>query len=170
MSAGFATERLQAEPLDRSHEAELAALHADERVMATLGGETANAEENRGWLETNLRHWEENGFGIFVFRERASGDFVGRAGIRRLEIESKGEVELTYALAAEQWGRGFATEIATGLVTFASERGLTDLVAYTEPTNLASRRVMEKTGFVYEREIELRGRGQVLYRRVERDL
>ena len=74
-------------------------------------------------------------------------------------------MELTYALAPERWGRGLATEIAAGLVAFASRRGLTDLVAYTEPTNVASRRVMEKTGFSYERELEFHDRSQVLYRR-----
>ncbi len=34
-----------------------------------------------------------------------------------------------------------------------------------EPTNVASRRVMEKVGFVYERDVEHHGRQQVLYRK-----
>jgi RimJ/RimL family protein N-acetyltransferase len=165
MSAGFVTERLVAEPLDLSHEVELAALHADARVMATMGGETATPEQSRAWLERNLRHAEEPGCGIFVFRERATGRFVGRGVIRHIQIGGQEEVEVGYALAADLWDRGLATEMAAALVAYAGEHGLGDLVAYTEPTNAASRRVMEKAGFAYERDVEHHGRPQVLYRR-----
>ena len=39
------------------------------------------------------------------------------------------------------------------------------MIAITLPDNVASRRVMEKTGFVYEREIRHVGLAHVLYRR-----
>jgi RimJ/RimL family protein N-acetyltransferase len=42
--------------------------------------------------------------------------------------------------------------------------GLDDIVAFTLPTNDASRRVMEKLGFSYERDIEHAGMPHVLYR------
>jgi [ribosomal protein S5]-alanine N-acetyltransferase len=164
MSEGFTTERLQAEPLDRSHNAELAALHGDERVMATMGGVGTEAE-SRAWVERNLRHGNEAGLGVFVFRLRTTGDFVGRGALRRIEIGGRQEVEVGYALAAEYWGRGLATEMARALVAHAERHGLLDLIAYTDPTNAASRRVMEKAGFAYEREVEHQGRLQVVYRR-----
>jgi ribosomal-protein-alanine N-acetyltransferase len=166
VSAGFGTERLDAEPLDPDlHEAELAALHADARVMATMGGSTASPEESREWIERNLRHGEEPGLRIFVFRERATGRFVGRGALRRIEIGGAEEVEVGYAVAADLWGHGLATEMAAGLVAHAEANGVHDLVAYTEPSNAASRRVMEKVGFGYERDVEHHGRAQVLYRR-----
>ena len=166
MSAAFATERLDAEPLDlTAHEGELAVLHADRRVMATMGGSPATPEQSRAWIQRNLRHGKEPGLGIFVFRERAAGRFVGRGAIRRIEIGGGEEVEVGYAVAADLWGRGLATEMARGLVAHAEESGLRDLVAYTELTNAASRRVLEKIGFAYERDVEQHGRDQVLYRR-----
>lgn len=162
----FSTERLDAELLALdAHEAELAALHADERVMSTMGGGRATPEENRAWIERNLRHGEEPGHGIFVFRERRTGAFVGRGAIRRIEIGGREEVEVGYAVPAERWGGGLATEMATGLLAHAEGHGLGGLVAYTEPTNRASRRVLEKVGFGYERDVEHHGRPQVLYRR-----
>jgi ribosomal-protein-alanine N-acetyltransferase len=162
----FRTERLDAEPLSlAAHEAELAALHADERVMRTMGGSTATPDESRAWIERNLRHGQEPGLGIFVFHERETGAFVGRGAIRRIEIGGSEEVEVGYAVAADQWGRALATEMAEGLASYAEERGLRGLVAYTEPTNAASRRVMEKVGFRFERDVEHHGRPQVLYRR-----
>jgi [ribosomal protein S5]-alanine N-acetyltransferase len=166
VSAAFGTERLDAEPLDPDlHETELAVLHADARVMATMGGSTASPEESREWIERNLGHGEDPGLGIFVFRERATGRFVGRGALRRIEIGGADEVEVGYAVAADVWGRGFATEMAAGLAAHAEANGLRDLVAYTEPSNAASRRVMEKVGFRYERDVDHHGRAQVLYRR-----
>jgi RimJ/RimL family protein N-acetyltransferase len=154
------------EPLDLdAHEEELAALHADARVMATMGGETATPEESRAWIERNLPHGEHPPLGIFVFREQDSGRFVGRGALRRIEIAGQEEVEVGYAVAADRWGQGFATEMARALVSRAGAGGLGDLVAYTEPENAASRRVMEKAGFRYERDVVHHGRPQVLYRR-----
>ncbi len=165
MSAGFVSGRLVAEPLSLAHEDELAVLHADPRVMATMGGATATPDESRAWLERNLVHGAEPGCGVFVFREQATGRFVGRGAIRRIEIGGREEVEVGYAVVADMWGRGMATEMASALVDHASAHGLADLVAYTEPANAASRRVMEKSGFAYEREVDHHGRLQVLYRR-----
>jgi [ribosomal protein S5]-alanine N-acetyltransferase len=165
MTAGLSTERLRAEPLSLGHADELAVLHADERVMATMGGRTATPEESRAWLERSLRYAEEPGCGVFVFREQATGKFVGRGAIRRVEIGGREEVEVGYAVAADLWGRGLATEMASALVGHASAHGVADLVAYTEPGNAASRRVMEKAGFSYERDVTHHGRPQVLYRR-----
>ena len=46
--------------------------------------------------------------------------------------------------------------------------GLPDLVTYTLPGNLASRRVMEKLGFTYEREVVHADLPHVLYRLTRR--
>jgi RimJ/RimL family protein N-acetyltransferase len=74
-------------------------------------------------------------------------------------------VELAYALAAEYWNRGLATEMARAILNLAFERlGLTNVVCFTLPTNRASRRVMEKVGFDYEREVTHVGSSHVLYR------
>jgi ribosomal-protein-alanine N-acetyltransferase len=166
VNVAFSTERLDAEPLALDmHEEELADLHADERVMRTMGGSTATPEESRAWIERNLRHGGEPGVGIFVFHERGTGAFVGRGAIRRIEIGGSEEVEVGYAVAAERWGGGLATEMARGLVAHAEQQGLAGLVAYTQPTNAASRRVLEKVGFRFERDVEHHGRPQLLYRR-----
>lgn len=166
MKGAFRTRRLVAEPLDlATHEEELAVLHADARVMATLGGSTATPEKSRAWLERNVRHGEEPGLGVFVFRDRGTGAFVGRGALRRIEIGGGEEVEVGYAVAAELWGRGYATEMARALAGHAEAAGHRGLVAFTLPTNAASRRVMEKAGFRYERDVVHWDLPHVLYRR-----
>jgi ribosomal-protein-alanine N-acetyltransferase len=164
MSEAFATARLSAEPLAPGHEEEIARLHADERVMATMGG-TATPAESRAWLERNLQYGTDPGGGVFVFRDRETGEFIGRGAVRRIEIGGRREVEIGYALVPERWGAGLATEMALGLAEHAERHGHRDLIAYTEPGHAASRRVMEKAGFRYERAVEHHRRAQVVYRR-----
>ena len=137
---------------------------SDREVMATLGGRRS---ENETWenLRAGLAHWEREGFGPWVFLTREAGEVVGTATLRRVQIDGRDEVEVGYRVAAAWWGLGIATEMAAALVDVARERlGLEEIVAFTLPHNVASRRVMEKTGFHYDRDIEWASLRHVLYR------
>jgi len=60
-----------------------------------------------------------------------------------------GRVEIAYGIEPEFQGRGYATEVAVALATFAL--GLPEVrtvLAHTKVDNPASRRVLEKAGFV----------------------
>jgi len=158
------TERLVAERLSPDHLGELLRMNRDPRVTATLGGVRPDTETER-YLRENLEHWERYGFGIWAFRDGTDGRFVARAGLRRTRVGGNDEVELAYALRAEYWGLGLATELAGAAVAVGFERlGLEDIVAFTLPTNRGSWRVMEKTGFGYERDVVHAGLPHVLYR------
>ena len=155
----LAATRLRADDLDV-----LCELHRDPAVMVTLGGVRSD-ERTRAYLAENLAHWDEHGFGLWIFRERATSAFVGRGGLRHVVLEGESEVEVTYALAREAWGKGFATEIAIAALDVAFRQlGLQDLVAFATLENLGSRRVMEKVGFRHERDIVHHGESCVLYR------
>jgi ribosomal-protein-alanine N-acetyltransferase len=115
-----------------------------------------------------VRHgqtWDEDGFGYWLFRDRESGEPVGRGGLSRAHVAGADEVEVGWAVMPERWGRGYATELGGAAVEVAfGVLGLADVVAFTLPDNLASRRVMEKLGFSYEREIVWADLPHVLYR------
>jgi RimJ/RimL family protein N-acetyltransferase/GrpB-like predicted nucleotidyltransferase (UPF0157 family) len=144
--------------------ADLIAMHSDPRVMATLGG-LRTAEELEAINRRLLATWEQAGFGWWVARHRPDGRFVGRGGLRRVPINGRDEVEVGYGLAAEFWGQGLATEIAAASVrTGFQVLGLSELVSFTLVTNAGSRRVMEKVGFLYERDGEHAGLPHVFYR------
>ena len=152
-------ERPSPERLDDLH-----GMNGDPTTMATLGGVRPDSETNR-YLRENVDHWERYGFGIWALRDRTDGSFAGRAGLRHTHVGGSDGVELAYALRSEYWGRGLATEIAAAAVAIGFKRlSLEDVVAFTLPTNLASWRVMEKTGFEYERDIVHAGLPHVLYR------
>lgn len=128
--------------------------------------EPRTLEVARAALERKLRHWERYGFGQWLFRDRASGAMVGRGGPQHTPVSGRDEVEIGWAIVPERWGEGLATELAwASLEVVFGPVGLEQVIAYTQPDNLASRRVMEKTGFDYERDLTVEGRPFVLYRR-----
>lgn len=162
--AEFSLPRLLAERLEENHLPFLRRMDQDPRVMATLGGVRTEAE-TRGYLDRNLAHWAEHGFGVWVLREPGTEILMGRAGLRHVEVEGAHEVEIAYALRPEFWGRGLATDAARACVTIGREwLGAASLVGLVLPTNLASQRVLQKAALVKERAVIHRGVRHLLYR------
>jgi [ribosomal protein S5]-alanine N-acetyltransferase len=134
------------------------------QVAATLGGVRSD-EEVREFLAAHLGHWERLGFGRWMWHSKADGRFVGRAGLYTQNLDGRDEVEVGYALLPEFWGQGLATEMARMSLDIGfSQIGLPEIISFTMPTNLASRRVMEKCGLVFERALNWKDVPHVLYR------
>ncbi len=165
MVATFETLRLTAARTGPGDLDDLARMHTDPAVMATLGGTVWSREEAHAFLERVMHHWDRHGYGVWTLRRKDDGAFVGRAGLRRKLIDGYEETELLYACMPEHWRHGLTTEAAEGIVRIAFDRlKMSNLVAFTRPDNTASRRVMEKTGFSYERDFIHAGQLHVLYR------
>lgn len=160
----FETLRLNAIRLGEDDLERLYQMDGNRKLAATLGG-VKSEEESLKYLHRNLSHWDENGYGLWMFYEKESGSFIGRGGLRNVEIEGNPEIEVVYALLPEFWGKGIATEIAVELTHIAAELlNLSELVAFTLVTNVASQRVMQKVGFIYERDFTYKELPHVLYR------
>ncbi len=158
------TPRMRAERLRPHHHADLRRMDSDEQMMATLGG-TRNQAGTAAYLARNLEHWAEHGFGIWMLQDLRTGTMMGRAVLRHLDIDDVDEVEMGYGFLPEYWGRGLATEIALACVRLGLEElRLPSLVAITLTTNRGSRRVLEKTGLVYERNVVHAGLLHALFR------
>lgn len=158
------TPRLTAERFRPEHYDLLCRLHRDPVVMATLGGVRSD-ETTREFLDENVAHWESHGFGLWILRDRATGEFAGRAGLKWIHVGGAMEIELGYTFLQPYWGRGLATEIAQASVDAAfGPLALENIVCFTLTTNYASQRVMAKVGFVFEREIVHKGEATLLSR------
>lgn len=172
MSAGtidrIETERMVLERLRLEHAPEQMRLLLDPRVSATLWAraELPTEADVLDGLRAKVDHWDRHGFGMWLLRDRGTGDMVGRGGLQYTYTAGLNDVEAGWAILPERWGQGLATELAHACVEVAFEQlDLRELVAFTLPDNLASRRVMEKAGFTYERDIVHAGLPHVLYRR-----
>lgn len=159
----FSTARLRAERLRPDHYEAVRAMDSDQQYMALLGG-TRDAATTQAYMARNLKHWEDFGFGLWILRD-LSDQVAGRCVLRHLDVEGTDEVELGYGLHTQYWGRGLATEVAKKLLALGRTRlRMPTLVAITRHENLGSQRVLEKTGLVYERDIEHEGVPHLLYR------
>lgn len=100
--------------------------------------------------------WCEHGYGPWTVIERATGILRGHHGLRYLP--EFGETEILYMLDDAVWNRGYASEAAAAARDYAfDDLGLDRVMAIALPENLASIRVMEKTGLVYERMANFKG-------------
>jgi RimJ/RimL family protein N-acetyltransferase len=80
-------------------------------------------------------------------------------------IDGRNQVEVGYGLMSEFWGQGLATELARESLRIAyTVIHLPEVVSFTLPTNLASRRVMEKIGLHYDKDTVYADLPHVLYR------
>jgi RimJ/RimL family protein N-acetyltransferase len=160
------TERLVGRPIATTDFARLRSIHQDPKAAATLSidRQPFSKAHTRRSVQNWVKHWEQHGFGVWMFHQ-SDGEFVGYAGTMVAAVEDNSEIELLYAIRSEFWGRAYATEMSKAVLRFTFEHAAAkSIVAFTLPTNLASRRVMEKCGFRYERDITHSGLPHVLYR------
>ncbi len=161
----FATERLDAHRVSEADEPFLRAMFGDARVHATLGGPRDDGQVH-ATAQRWSAHWDRTGFGPWIVAERATAAPVGWVGLCETDTGGAGGVEILYAVAADHWRRGFASEAGRAAVVMGhGALGRDELVAFTLPHNVGSRAVMEGLGFTYTEDVVHAGLPHVLYRR-----
>lgn len=160
------TARLAGEAISSDHGPLLAGLLTDARVASTLGG-VPTPDALAGMIARQAAHWTAHGFGYWLWRDRATGAVVARGGLAHVIVGGRAEVEVGWAVDADRWGEGLASELGAAAVEHARDfLSLDELVSFTLPSNLVSRRVMEKLGFAREDpHVSHMGLDHVLYRR-----
>jgi [ribosomal protein S5]-alanine N-acetyltransferase len=133
--------------------------------MRYMGG-VRTEEQSRCWLRENLRHWHLHEFGLWIFRDIIDGTFVGRCGLRRVEVGGDNEVELGYVMMRPYWHKGLGIEMTRAIlrISFASDAG--SIIALIQPQNLPSRRLAQRVGFNFERNVTWKSTPAMLFRKV----
>jgi RimJ/RimL family protein N-acetyltransferase len=121
--------------------------YAGNTPMASLDA----ARENL--IKNPLRDYEVHGFGRLACVWRETGAVIGFSGVKHLD--ELDENELGYRFLPEFWGRGLATEAGRAVIDHArNSYRLNRLVSVIHPDNHASKNVVRKFGFKYERNVE----------------
>lgn len=85
------------------------------------------------------------------FAIEVDGQAVGGVGFNVLDDVDRRTAEIGYWIAEPFWGRGIATAVLEGVTAYAFERfDLARIQARVFEGNEASRRVLEKAGYVCE--------------------
>ena len=146
------SERLLLRAWRESDLAPFAALNADPAVMEHFPSALSRAESD-ALVARITDHFASHGFGLWAVEVKGVVPFVGFVGlaIPRFEAHFTPCVEIGWRLAREHWGNGYAPEAARASLRFGFERlGQGEIVAFTVPANLKSRRVMEKIGMHHD--------------------
>lgn len=156
------SERLKFEPFDVTDVDIAIDMFTDPDVLKYAGGAVAAAE-----IRQELSNWTKRGgngcIGIWCISDRGSTEKLGTVALLPMPVEEDdtdfslvvpgqmpdGDVEVGYYLKRSAWGNGYATEACKRIVQMAFEDSpLTEVVATFEDGNVASRNVLEKSGFV----------------------
>jgi RimJ/RimL family protein N-acetyltransferase len=149
---GLVTDRLRLREWRPTDRQPFAALNADPRVMAHESP-PLSVERSAALASFIERHFERHGFGPWAVEIPGTTSFAGFIGLSVPAFDTHFTpcVAVGMRLAAEYWGHGYATEGAKAVVRFGFEElQLGEIVGFTVPENIRSRRVMEKLAMVHD--------------------
>lgn len=118
-------------------------------------------DEARLFVEASLASFAQYGYGLWLVFTREDSCLVGFAGFLRSEGEAPG---LIYGIHPGFCGKGYATEAAHAVLSYALERLAVPLVkADVDEPNVLSVRVLEKLGMRRTRRAIVAGRPLLYY-------
>jgi ribosomal-protein-alanine N-acetyltransferase len=129
-------------------------MDSDPEVHKYIGNKPLERiEQTEEVIEYIRSQYKESGIGRWAVIEKATGEFVGWTGHKRMKETvngHNGHIDYGYRLARKFWGRGYATESGRASLHYGIETlRLKDLYAMTDVNNGASRRILEKLGFKF---------------------
>ena len=163
MELEFTSDRLRLRPFDPSDLDLDIEMATNPDVMKYFGGPVTEAQiaaESANFT----RRCGGGCIGVWTVIDRRTQEKLGEVYLTPLPIDAEdtqwdlirgdempdGEIKIGYLFKRSSWGNGYATEAIQRLVQFAfEETPLEELVATTDPDNIASKRVLEKCGLVY---------------------
>lgn len=107
-------------------------------------------------VSLQIDHWNEHGYGWWAVEDIGSEQLIGWNGLQYLPDTD--EIEIGYLLARPYWGQGLATEGGrVGMDYGFNQLNIPTIIGIVHPENVASQRVLEKLGLVFQEEAEYFG-------------
>jgi RimJ/RimL family protein N-acetyltransferase len=145
------TKRLILRPMLESDLEALLLIFTDPKVIAAFNHPPFSREQMQRWLQRNLDHQKEFGYGLFSILLRETGELIGDCGLE--QMEDQGAAEIGYDFRSDFWNQGYATEAACAVRDYAFDvLKLPHLISLIRVGNLSSKRVAEKVGMTLAEE------------------
>jgi len=129
-----------------------ARINADPKVMEFFPALLTRSQSD-ALVSKVEAHFRKHGFGLYAAELRSSNVFIGFVGLNVPSFRAHFTpcVEIGWRLSPNAWGQGLATEGALALLKYARDVfELEELVSFTVPANVRSRRVMENLGMSHD--------------------
>jgi len=150
-AVSFETGRLLLRPLSLSDSEVVMRLAGDKKVSDTVLFIPHPYPEGLAarWIRSTRRKRISGSEQTFAVTIKAGGEFLGAMGLR---IDKSGLIgDAGYWIGVPYWNKGYATEALRALISFGFETlGLHKITAHYLEGNIASGRVMEKSGMIKE--------------------
>ena len=139
------TQRLILRPMEITDIDAMLRIFTDPLVTASFGIPPFERHQMKQWVQRNLSHQDEFGYGLFSVILKCNNLLIGDCGLEHRDIDGEMVTELGYDFLSDYWHKGLATEAAKAVRDYAFiELGLPHLVSLIRVGNDASKRVAER--------------------------
>jgi RimJ/RimL family protein N-acetyltransferase len=114
------------------------------------------------WIKRSAKGWRRKMNFCLAIEDKGQGKLVGSLSLRRKSFFSRNVGVLGYWIGRDYWGKGMAGEAVEALLKVGVDGlGLRQVEARVFTDNMASRRVLEKNGFILKSKssVYLKSRG-----------
>lgn len=146
----FETPRLIARFLNEKDFSDIWRLQSNPEAMRYIRTPETDPEAVRERLQKWAQYAQASpGLGVFAIEIKEKNAFAGYCTARHVDYNpDTGEFEIGYALLPEFWGQGLVSELVPHLAAYLFKvSGTPKIVAFTDPENIASQKVLLKNGF-----------------------
>lgn len=97
--------------------------------------------------------YQSLGSGMYLVESKSDGTALGICGL--VQRESLPDPDIGFAFVPEHWHKGYAREASSAVMVHAHELRFAQLLAIVAPANAASRKLVEKLGFRFQKLMSL---------------
>jgi ribosomal-protein-alanine N-acetyltransferase len=161
------TTRLTLMPLGKHDFKTFQKINTDAYVRKYLwDDEVISAEVLQQIMNDVESHFKNDGWGLWKIVTHESETIIGYAGLWRFFDEH--QPQLLYVLLPDFTGKGYATEVANEIISYAfDELNFSQLIATMDKANVSSVKVCERLGFEFIEERDVEGK-PILFYKIER--
>lgn len=127
-------------------------MNQDTKVLEFLPG-AVSKEQCIDFMQYQNQQLENRGFMLWAVELQSTGELLGFTGLNYFDKPThfSPAVEIGWRLGSQYWGFGYATEGALAVLHYGfNHLEINEIVAFTVPDNLRSRKVMERIGMTHE--------------------
>jgi RimJ/RimL family protein N-acetyltransferase len=105
------------------------------------------------WLDWSFDNYKKHGFGLWAIELKATGEFIGDAGITLQPIDGEWLPEVGYHINKKYWRQGFGSEAAKAARDWAfCNRDFDALYSYMTVENIPSQATAKSLGMTKVKE------------------
>lgn len=145
-------------------------LWSDPIATRFIGGRPYTREEVWQRIQRYAGSWTLLGHGFWAIDDIVTGKLIGEIGVmdakREIDPPIRDELEMGWALATSEHGKGFASEALRAALGWVDETlGRPQVVALISPDNAPSLKLAERHGFAVRDRTTYRGEASIVLQR-----